>query len=143
MKQLASALMTFSAILTLCATLGVQKAQTFRGEISDRDCVEMAGHEMMLKKGETPKVCTITCVKLGSKYVLYDAESKTVYQLDDQKRPEQFAGLRVKVTGSYDAATKTIHVGSIEPACNLPKSKLIQLIGHCTGLCLACGSKAP
>src|SRR5207253_9879473 len=76
MKQLASALMTFSAILTLCATLGVQKAQTFRGEISDRDCVEMAGHEMMLKKGETPKVCTITCVKLGSKYVLYDAESK-------------------------------------------------------------------
>jgi hypothetical protein len=105
-----------AAIVVSSMCFAAQKPQTFSGEISDRDCVEMAGHEMMLKKGETPKDCTITCVKLGSKYVLYDAESKAVYQLDDQKKPEEFAGSKVKVTGTYDAATKTIHVSSIQPA---------------------------
>ena len=93
-----------------------QKPQTFTGEITDRDCVEMAGHEMMMKKGETPKDCTIACVRLGSKYVLYDAETKVVYQLDDQKKPEQYAGSKVKVTGTYDAATKTIHVTDVQLA---------------------------
>lgn len=105
-----------AAALVWALSSAAQKPQTFTGEISDRDCVEMAGHEMMLKKGETPKDCTITCVKLGSKYVLYDAENKAVYQLDDQKKPEPFAGSKVKVTGTYDAATKTIHVSGIQPA---------------------------
>jgi hypothetical protein len=113
MKNLAVAC---SAALVLSACFAAQKPQAFTGEISDRDGVEMAGHEMMLKKGETPKDCTITCVKLGSKYVLYDAENKLVYQLDDQKKPEPFAGSKVKVTGIYNAATKTIHVSSIQPA---------------------------
>jgi len=81
LKQLASALLAFSAILMLGATLAAQKPQTFRGGISGRDCVELAGHEMMLKKGETPKDCTITCVKLVGKYVPYDTERKTLYQL--------------------------------------------------------------
>jgi hypothetical protein len=111
-----SLVLAFGAILALDMCFAAQKPQTFSGEISDRDCVEMAGHEMMLKQGETPKDCTITCVKLGSKYVLYDAESKTVHPLDDQKKPEEFAGSKVKVTGTYDAASKTIHVRSIEPA---------------------------
>lgn len=113
MKKLPLALAAIAALEVCCAA---QKPQTFTGEISDRDCVEMAGHEMMLKKGETSKDCTITCVKLGSKYVLYDAGSKAVYQLDDQKKPEPFAGSKVKVTGTYDAATKTIHVSDIQAA---------------------------
>jgi hypothetical protein len=33
--------------------------------------------------------------------------------LDDQKKPVQFAGEKVKVMGSYDKATDTIHVVSI------------------------------
>jgi len=37
------------------------------------------------------------CVKAGSKYVLYDTSSKTVYELSDQKKPEQFAGQKVTV----------------------------------------------
>jgi hypothetical protein len=39
-----------------------------------------------------------------------------VYQLDDQKKPESFAGQKVTVTGTYDASTMTIHVTKIEAA---------------------------
>ena len=106
--------LALGATLLACLSAAGQKPESFTGEISDRDCVEMAGHEMMLKKGETANDCTITCVKLG-KYVLYDGASKIVYQLDDQKKPEPFAGSKVKVSGTYDAPTKTIHVQNIQP----------------------------
>jgi hypothetical protein len=48
--------------------------------------------------------------------VLYDTATKTVYQLDDQKRPEQFAGAKVAETGTLDPSTKTIHVTGIKAA---------------------------
>jgi hypothetical protein len=53
---------------------------------------------------------------MGAKYVLYNPATKTTYELDDQKKPEQFAAQKVTVTGSLDAATNTIHVESIAPA---------------------------
>jgi hypothetical protein len=64
----------------------------------------------------TKKMCTQNCVKMGGKYVLYSAAKKTVYELDDQQKPAEFAGQNVKVAGSYDKATKTIHVTSIQAA---------------------------
>src|SRR5579884_2244763 len=54
--------------------------------------------------------------KMGAKYVLYDAASKTTYQLDDQTKPAQFAGEKVTVNGSLDSATNTIHVENIAAA---------------------------
>jgi hypothetical protein len=45
--------------------------------------------------------------------VLYDSATKKVYQLDDQTKPEQFAGKSVKVTGTL--SKDTIHVTDIEP----------------------------
>jgi len=102
------------------------KDRTFSGEIMDSQCAMNASHAMMLKKegmgdkdSNDPMVkamCTKNCVKMGGTYVLYDAAKKVVYQLDDQQKPADFAGQSVKVTGSYDAATKTIHVVSIQPA---------------------------
>ncbi len=59
------------------------------------------------------KMCTENCAKMGGKYVLYDAASKKVYQLDDQAKPQQFAGQNVKVTGTL--SKDTIHVTNIEP----------------------------
>ncbi len=48
--------------------------------------------------------------------MLYDATKKATYQLDDQEKPKDFAGQKVKVTGTYDRATKTIRVEKIEAA---------------------------
>ena len=38
---------------------------------------------------------------------------KNVYVLSDQKTPDRFAGQKVKVVGTLDQKTKTIHVESI------------------------------
>jgi len=38
------------------------------------------------------------------------------YYLDDQERAKQYDGQNVKVTGTLDVATSTIHVTDIQPA---------------------------
>ncbi len=93
------------------------KPETFLGEIYDGPCAKAGSHtameEMMDAQGN-PKKCTLECVKMGAKFVLYDSSKKIIYQLDDQQKPREFAAQKVKVTGTYDPATKTIHVETIE-----------------------------
>ncbi|HLY59470.1 MAG TPA: DUF5818 domain-containing protein [Terriglobia bacterium] len=55
-----------------------------------------------------------TIQKSGEKLVLKAA--KASYELDDQEKAQSFEGKEVKVTGTLDAATHTIHVTNIEPA---------------------------
>ena len=55
-----------------------------------------------------------TIVKVGKKYVL-KADMAT-YQLDDQEKAKQFVGKQVKVNGSLDKATGTLHITDIQPA---------------------------
>jgi|SRR5690242_20910814 len=94
--------------------------RTFQGEIMDNDCAQMGSHEMTMKAEAvaTPELCTMYCLhfkKTPGKYVLYDSTTKTIYQLDDQNQAEFFGdGRKVKVSGTYDQATKTIHVRDIE-----------------------------
>ncbi len=47
-------------------------------------------------------------------YVLSDG--KTVYELSDQKTPEQYAAQKVRVVGTLDEKTMTIRVESIAAA---------------------------
>jgi hypothetical protein len=61
----------------------------------------------------TAYYCTLACVKAGAKFVLYDATSKTIYQLDDQNLA-QYSGAKVAVTGTLNGSTKTIHVASVK-----------------------------
>jgi uncharacterized protein YdeI (BOF family) len=55
-----------------------------------------------------------TIVKAGGKYVLETSDMN--YQLDDQEKAKQFVGQQVKVSGSLDTNTSTIHVSDISPA---------------------------
>ena len=105
------------ALLTLLGgSVAAQKGSTFTGEISDRYCVKANSHDMMMKRHNSPttKQCIPDCVKAGGAYVLVDATTKTIYELDDQKKPAQFAEQKVKITGTYDKATQTIHVTDIQ-----------------------------
>jgi hypothetical protein len=106
--------------ITLLMSVGVSFAagKTYTGEITDSACAAMGSHAAMTKGDPkmTAKDCTIACAQHGAKYVLYDSATKTVYQLDDQRKPEQFAGAKVAVTGTLDDATKTIHVATIKAA---------------------------
>lgn len=113
------------SLMLLTVSFAAPKDSTYSGEIMDSQCAKNASHDAMLKKEGMEKMigdpkasqmCTANCVKMGSKYVLYDAAKKTVYQLDDQQKPVQFAGQKVTVTGTLDKATKTVHVTSIQAA---------------------------
>lgn len=87
--------------------------QTFTGVITDSMC-ENGDHSGM-RMGPTDAECTTACVSIhGALYVLY--ADKKAWTLSDQKTPEKFAGQKVKVTGTLDTKTGTIHVDSIAPA---------------------------
>jgi hypothetical protein len=121
MKRLV--LLPVIAVVLSGFSLAAPKDKAFKGEIMDSQCAMNGSHAEMLKKegmgDKDPNdpmakaMCTKNCVKMGGKYVLYDSASKKVYQLDDQTKPEQFAGQNVKVTGTLEK--DTIHVTNIQP----------------------------
>lgn len=106
------------AALAICAfaPFALSAPKSYKGEIMDSACAKAGSHQMMKEEegAKQAKDCTIACVKHGAQYVLYDKASKTIYKLDDQKKPEQFAGQSVVVNGTLDAASNTIHVESIK-----------------------------
>jgi|SRR5579863_799304 hypothetical protein len=83
---------------------GKANAQTFSGEIMDSLCAKDGSHEKMMDEmksmGRDKNTCATKCAQLGSKYVLFDADKKTIYGLDDQDKAEAFAGQRVRVLGT-------------------------------------------
>ena len=76
----------------------------------------MGSHQAMMKSMnmKTSKECALSCAKEGGKFVLYNAATKTVYQLDDQTKPEQFAAEKVVVIGALNKDRGTIHVTDIK-----------------------------
>ena len=107
----------FAGTLLLLTVAGAaQNDQTFTGDIMDSQCANLGAHAEMMKDHEklnTAKECTLACVKNGDKFVLFNAITKVIYQLDDQNKPAQFAGASVTVTGTLDDSKKTIHVADI------------------------------
>lgn len=100
---------------------GDEQVRTFRGEIADNQCALNIhslthSHQEMLKSksmGGDSSSCAQYCVRyLGGSFVL--SSKKDVYRLDDQGSVEKFAGKRVKISGTLDGKTKTIHVSKIE-----------------------------
>jgi hypothetical protein len=55
-------------------------------------------------------------LKSGNKFVLAASDNLTTYQLDDQRKAQNFLKKAVTVTGSLDASTGTIRVTAIDPS---------------------------
>lgn len=100
----------FSTVVLFALMVSAQGRQRFTGVITDSMCA--TGDHSQMQMGSNDAECTIACIDShGAAYVLYDG--KEAYVLSDQKTPEEFAGKKVIVTGTLDAANKTIHVDSI------------------------------
>lgn len=99
-----------ASILLGGALLMSAAPSTFTGVVTDTMCG--ADHKMMNVQPDSK--CVRECVKAGSKYALL--VGKNVYVLSDQSTPDKYAGQKVKVTGTLNAASKTIQVDKIEPA---------------------------
>jgi hypothetical protein len=52
--------------------------------------------------------------KSGNRFMLADADNKTTYQLDDQRKAHDFLNKSVKVTGVLDATTGTIRITALQ-----------------------------
>lgn len=95
---------------------------SLHGAIMDSQCAfnvhsDAHSHEWMTKRGVQGATdeasCTHHCVKdMGGSYVL--VVKKDVYKLDDQVKAEQFAGKKVKLNGTLDAETHTLHIFDLE-----------------------------
>jgi hypothetical protein len=110
---LAGTLLFLFGIVRFAAAQG----NTFNGEITDEhlNCVQTP---MKATEGiKTKDACVLYwahSVQPNSKYVLYDAATKTAYQLDDQDAVQPYVGEKVQVTGTLNAATKTIKVTGVK-----------------------------
>ncbi len=93
-----------------------QRSLSLVGEIIDSRCAIDGSHEKMMRQNGTKsgKDCTLQCAKSGGSFALIDPDTKIVYQLDDQRKPVKFAGQRVRISGTYDEPSKTMHIESIE-----------------------------
>ncbi len=105
------------AIFGLCmlaaALAAAQAKQTFTGTITDDMCAR-ADHSQM-RMAPTDAECAAACIDAhGAVYILFDGDGS--YQLSDQKAAEKFVARKVKVVGTLDGKTRTIHVESISGA---------------------------
>src|SRR5262249_22994894 len=111
---------TMLALSTLMHAASRETA-TFRGEIADSQCALNVhsltrSHQEMLKAksmGGTPLSCTVYCVRyMGGNFVL--SSTKHVYHHDNQELMRKFVAQKVRVIGTLDQKTDTIHVERIE-----------------------------
>jgi|HubBroStandDraft_4_1064222.scaffolds.fasta_scaffold76625_3 hypothetical protein len=63
---------------------------------------------------QTEKVFSGTIIKSGDEFMLSDAANKLSYVLDNAEKARQYEGKKVKVTGTVNIASNTIHVESIQ-----------------------------
>lgn len=96
-------------LLAIAVLIISHSNHAFTGTVTDSMCP--TGDHSKMRMGSTDAECSQACVRAGASYVLYDG--KTTYALSDQKKPEQFAGTRVKVFGTLDATAQLIRVDSI------------------------------
>ena len=112
-------------VLALGTLSGAQEnaERVFTGYISDSQCAMNVhslsrSHKEMLKSGDfgkTPADCVWYCItQRGGKFVLQ--AGRKVYKLDDQNIDRELAAQKVRITGTLDEQTDTIHVLKIERA---------------------------
>jgi hypothetical protein len=125
MKRLVAVALASITLTFLSARIVGAQERTFTGLISDADlnCVQNPMKVPPVTEKGVPEWNKTACVmywshnaKKDGKYVLYDPDVKATYQLDDQKAVEPYIGdtQKVTITGTFDEASKTIHVKSIK-----------------------------
>ena len=125
MKRIALGLAALLLLLLGMTQGAAAQDKTFTGDIADEhlNCEQTP---MKAPEGVKDKiVCVLYYARYAqpaSKYVLYDPATKSTYQLDDQDRAMPYAGEKVTVTGTLNAATKTIKVTKIMSAMGGGKS---------------------
>jgi hypothetical protein len=99
------------ACLAMAAAIFAEPAKEFSGVVTDTMCGAKPHAKMMKEK--TDAECVRICTRGSYSYAL--AAEGGVMKLSDQKTSEKFAGRKVRVTGVYNAKSKTLRVVSMAP----------------------------
>jgi len=105
------------ACVLLASRFASAQNATFKGEITDEhlNCIQTPVKAVPgITKKEGCVLYWAHFAKPPSKFVLYDAAAKTTYQLDDQDWVQPYVGQTVQITGTLNAATKTIHITAVK-----------------------------
>lgn len=105
-RGLAAAILLVAALLTF--TFAADKPQTLTGTISDSMC----GAKHMMPG--SPKDCTQSCVREGSKFALVVGDQVYTLEGGDKVTLNRLAGEQATVTGAVKG--NTIDVASVAPA---------------------------
>jgi hypothetical protein len=106
-KTIAAAVVGF--VLFSAMSLSAQVEQVFKGDM----CLGPEGREPIMQGDQATLPCTVGHPKRSAKYILFNAEDKTTYQLEGHTNPSEFAGRAVVVVGTLNTATNTIYVEDI------------------------------
>jgi hypothetical protein len=121
LKKLVFYFLCFAVLFVLAPATRAGGDEEFTGVIADSQCalnvhsLSQSHKEMLQSKeaGSTDADCVRYCItERGGRFVLQNKNK--VYKLDKQDIGGKFAGNKVRVTGTLDAKTNTIHVVSIE-----------------------------
>lgn len=119
MKKVQEALLKLSPVAALLVGLCLlSQPSTAQNSANPDPNAQQQSMPQPADQNQAAQTATFTgkIVKSKGKLVLTDADGKTNYQLDDQKKAKQFMNQNVKVTGVLDASTGTIRVSAIDPS---------------------------
>jgi hypothetical protein len=84
--------------------------------VPQQDSAQMQPPQQAQSDADKTSVFTGKVMEAKGQLVLMDTATKATYVLDDQEKAKPFKGKTVKVTGTLEAASNTIHISNIEPA---------------------------
>jgi hypothetical protein len=114
-------LTSFVLVCTVSPALRAGGEEVFKGIIADSQCamnvhsLSQSHKEMLEGKsvGTTESDCVWYCItQRGGRFVLQN--KGRVYKLDKQDFTRDYAGQKVRVTGTLDEKTNIIHVRAVE-----------------------------
>ncbi len=103
---------SFRLLGALVLLLGLISVPLFAQQ--PQDSQPQAAQSQPAESQQQPQTFMGKIVKSQGSFVLKDDASNAMYKLDNEDQAKQYVGKSVKVTGTLDPSTNTIHVTNIE-----------------------------
>jgi hypothetical protein len=112
---LSAGLLALALVVALCQFTPSLHAQG-QSQKDDPSAQQQQGQQQPDQQKAQTFLGQIVKAKNGQYALLTDKQAGKGYYLDDQEKAKQFDGQNVKVTGTLDIASSTIHITDIQAA---------------------------
>ncbi len=106
-----------AVLLALGLFVGVTRSTSARAFASNSATIAQQGQAPPSSENkQDAQTFTGKIAQVNGHYVLQESSGNTSYKLDNEDKAKQFDGQNVKVIGTLDSSSNTIHVSDIEPS---------------------------